>query len=70
MYFKRLRHICQEDSAYFCGFSGKLPSKRIKGMINMQKYNLPAAGEPDMPARSAEIRMQERHERDRREATL
>ena len=34
----------------------------------MDKQNIPATGEPDMAARNVEIRMQERTERDRREA--
>ena len=34
----------------------------------MDRQNIPATGEPDMAARSVEIRMQEKPERDRREA--
>ena len=36
----------------------------------MERQNIPAAAEPDMAARSVEIRMQEKPERDRREAGL
>jgi hypothetical protein len=34
----------------------------------MDRQNIPATGEPDMAARNVEIRMQEKPERDRREA--
>ena len=36
----------------------------------MDRQNIPATGEPDMATRSVEIRMQEKPERDRREAGL
>ena len=36
----------------------------------MDRQNLPAPVEPDMAARNVEIRMQEKPERDRREAGL
>ena len=44
------------------------PRKSIKGMIDMQRHDLPAAGGPDMTARDTEIRAQTPPERDRREA--
>ncbi len=34
------------------------PRKTIKGMIDMQKHDLPVPGGPDMAARSTEIRAQ------------
>ena len=46
------------------------PRKTIKGMIDMQRHDLPAAGEPDMTARSTEIRAQTPPERDRRGARI
>lgn len=36
----------------------------------MQRHDLPQAAEPDVAARNTEIRMQERADRDRREAAV
>ena len=40
----------------------------IKGMMKMQKHDLPTANAPDMAARSTEIRMQAQPDHSRREA--